>query len=366
MKISMHIARVPALICCSIAGMLGASPAPAHDDQIAIVVAQFSGPHDIGLGVANVLKLKLQARSRSADPGREQLGEPPFGGGYYQVSKLPVQPPQHDAAEHRARINGAQMTLWGSIASVGELVVLKGYISIPEPYHDFRTTANEIWRETLGDVTLSVDVPRRRIDFNLQSLPAAVVDYYARDLQQMRICTTKAMQDCPDRVAEGVRFLVLEGDLARVRYPTDRFGYIRIPDIVSSAHPDIVDYASGLIALFRADWEGADGYFGDLARSETGGARTQSDALLLQAMARAKAGLDGAEQPAAEALALNRFDDTALRYLVMAKLNAAASGDPIRRQRKLLEIGALVEEHAALLNVSSAWGQELLRLLRDF
>jgi hypothetical protein len=50
----------------------------------------------------------------------------------------------------------------------------------------------------------------------------------------------------------------------------------------------------------------------------------------------------------------------------MAKLNAAASGDPIRRQRKLLEIGALVEEHAALLNVSSAWGQELLRLLRDF
>jgi len=50
----------------------------------------------------------------------------------------------------------------------------------------------------------------------------------------------------------------------------------------------------------------------------------------------------------------------------VAKLNAAASGDPIRRQRKLLEIGALVEEHAALFNVSSAWGQELLRLLRDF
>jgi hypothetical protein len=181
----------------------------------------------------------------------------------------------------------------------------------------------------------------------------------------MRICKTKAMQDCPDRVGEGVRFLAPAGDLARVRYPTNRFGYIRIPNIVSSAHPDIVDYASGLMALMRADWERADQYFGDLARSETGGARLKSDALLLQTMARAKGGLGTAEQPAAEALALNRFDDTALRYLVMAKLSAAASGDPDQRQRKLSEIAALVEGHAALLDTNSAWGQQLVRLLRD-
>ncbi len=247
-----HRVGVGRLLAILLAGLGFVGLAQSHEDQISIVVAQFDGPESIGLGVANVLKLKLQTRAHT---GEDTADHKSFGDGYYQVSRLPIQPAGHQSAERRAKVNSSQITLWGSIASVGEMVLMKTYITVPSPYKDFRLTSNEIWTERLNGHELSVTLPRRRIDFSLQALPKEVMEYYASDLAEMKICRTPEMKNCPDRVGEGVRFKEMKGDdLVYVRYPVDRHGYVRLPKIVSSAHPDVVDYASGLMKIYRGDW----------------------------------------------------------------------------------------------------------------
>jgi len=333
----------------AVALVLTAAASKAHEDQITIVIAEFDGPEGIALGVSNVLKVMVHRNSRSADPAREEQQPPPFGGGYYMLSHLPVQPPRHDAAEARARINAAQMTLWGTVASVGRETVLKGYLSLPAPYRDYRRTSHEIWEVTLEDRTFVLDLPRRRIDFPLQSLPSALVETYARDLANLPICEDRNMRSCPATIGAGVRFLYPSGDLVRVRYPTDRFGWIRFPDILATAHPVIVDYASGMMALFRADWERADRYFRAAAEDPHVGSKVRAEARMLQAMALSKWGRHlEAEKAAEQAFDMNRFDATALRYLIVAKLATAADG-PVPADVKLKEIATLLDAHAALL-----------------
>lgn len=328
---------------------IGAPAALAHEDQITIVISEFEGPEGIALGVSNVLKVMVHRNSRSADPPRQEQQPPPFGGGYYMLSQLPVQPPRHDAAEARARINAAQMTLWGSVASVGTETVIKGYLSLPTPYRDFRRTSHEIWEVSLEGQTFVLDLPRRRIDFPLQSLPSDLVEAYARDLANLPICESREMRSCPSTIGAGVRFLYPAGDLVRVRYPTDRRGWIRFPDILATAHPVIVQYTSGMMALFRADWERADQYFSAAAEDPNAGSTVRSEARMLQAMALAKSGhyLE-AENTVEQAFEMNRFDATALRYLIMAKLATAASGMVLADVKKT-EIAALLAENERLL-----------------
>ena len=346
----------------AVALAVGAPAARAHEDQITIVIAEFEGPEGIAVGVSNVLKVMVHRNSRSADPPRQEQQPPPFGGGYYMLSQMPVQPPRHDAAEARARINAAQMTLWGSVASVGRETVLKGHLSLPSPYQDFRRTAHEIWEVLLEGQTFVLDLPRRRIDFPLQSLPSDLVETYARDLANLPICETREMRSCPATIGAGVRFLYPSGDLVRVRYPTDKFGWIRFPDILATAHPVIVKYASGMMALFRADWERADQYFGAAAEDPDVGSMVRAEARMLQAMALAKWGryLE-AEEAVEQAFEMNRFDATALRYLIMAKL-ATAAGGAVSTDVKKKEISTLLAENEGLLDGEKDFLAALRRL----
>src|SRR5262249_35754647 len=151
-----------------------------------------SAQSHIGSAVATVLKLQIQKGLVKEDKTRprEILGR----GAVYFVP-VPLRDLSRYEAERLARVNGAQLTLWGRAFPYADGAIAQTYLSIPERYRDFRDTENELWTVNAAGLRLQLNVPRSYVEFSPIGIKRSLIDQYGSE-KYLRFCPDKAGSDC--------------------------------------------------------------------------------------------------------------------------------------------------------------------------
>jgi hypothetical protein len=334
-------------------------------------VPPFDGPEGLSRSVNTILRLQIwQTLRKSAG---EDVATASFGTGTVKWGPHHLPELSYSSAEavaHHGRIL-SQLVLWGTVQEYGDGAVVQAFLSMPwyakltdRYYEDFRIQRNEIWvvRIPLDEkfVNFSLDVPRRRFAFEPVVLKKEVIAHYSA-------LNAIVMHDPsnPDRqigtvgdIIDGVEQL---GDKALV---TSRgvTGIVFLPEL-SKHRSEIVDFASGLIRIFRSDWQGARVFFSRVLENAHAPTDIRIDANLYRAMANARLGRSGA-QDIERARALNPYAVRTVRFSIMDKLaelsrviDAAA---PVNKRREIVEtIEQLVGKHKHLFLKDDPWLQHL-------
>jgi hypothetical protein len=236
------------------------APVPQAQEVRALVV-QFSGPEQLGRSVATILNLQLWRTLRSAPtPNTDKLN---FGKGAVVWLGKPLASADHATAGKTAQpLNiSAQHVLWGRVHMVGEEALVTAYLTIPD-YFDFRTSKHELWQidvEAGGErQSLSADVPQRNYAFEPIVLPAAFVRAYDTP-DSIPISSQKQGGRQIGFLGSEFTRLANDGDDAKVN-AGGKTGWVHLPEI-GKHKPEIVDFISGILRIYRADWAGAIGEF---------------------------------------------------------------------------------------------------------
>lgn len=321
----------------------------AGADEIGIMVPAFEGG-PLGLNVATVLNLKIW-RTLQVPPTRPQ--HPTIGGTVlWSVQTLPKN--SHEEAERAARNSRAQIILWGNAVRLGDGVWVQAFLSIPE-YEDLRTEFPEEWKVELpcngSTIDLGVGVPRRRYEFSPIVLQKELVEQYTEP-SSIRLFSTKGGKASVGELGRSFRAHKHDGDYTYVKPSSGKPGWIYLPRLNNEV--EIINFAGGLVRLYRADYSGAI----ELFRKVSGSGAAISlkiDALLLEAIARAKKKEDSI--PVIEAaIALNPHLQASVKFKVAALVSKymASSRSP-KLHAIAEELKRVTSENEYLFSSDDPW-----------
>jgi hypothetical protein len=343
-----------------------AAPVPRADaDTVRLYVpALIADRPGLGFAVASVLGLQVwQTLRKAPTPNPQGLS---FGDGEVIWDPLPASFADHDGAEAAARGGnlGAQLVLWGKAYEFGDGVVVQLNLSLPR-YHDFRERTPEIWRFGWQPdrPALEADMPARRYSFEPIVLDKAVVERYSRP-DALALHASRAGGGEVGRV--GGRFVALESapGSVKVRTAAGQTGWVRLPELAAQ-RSEVVDFVSGLVRIYRADWQGARELLARVSDSAVAPTALRLDAALLGARAGLLAGLP-AEQMVAEmdrAVALSPNARRGAVYQTMLRLSAAGRREGCVDQGLRAEIGAAIDQHRHLFLADDQWLAQVAQVL---
>jgi hypothetical protein len=328
-----------------------ASTAYAHEDQITVVIPAFNGPGSLGKAVATILKLQIARNFRKEDPKRPgaTLGR---GSAYWVPAPLPAL--DNAQAQKLARINGAQMTLWGTALPYSDGVVVQAYLSIPEPYRDFRETSYEMWTVQVGGRAIILGVPRSDIEFAFVGITKPLVERYNSG-DYLKFCQNRQQSECVQaQWNEVYRVLKWEGDDALVEFRGSQY-WIHTPDIDRNQSV-IVSYVSGVVEYYRGDWGGVLTQMDKVVSNEASSTELKIDALIYEAVAKYRSNQIGKAE-LRRALELNEFSARTIRYMVTALIYEASISPPGSPERQSLakEATKLLAEKQYLFASTDEW-----------
>jgi hypothetical protein len=335
--------------------------------EISIYVPPFEGPVELSRSVNTILRLQIwQTLRKTAEAGGETLH---FGAGAVKWGPDHLPELSHRSAEtvaHHGRIL-SQIVLWGTVQEYGRGAIVQAFLSLPDYpklneryYEDFRTERHEVWiiRIPAGGkvVAFSTDVPRRRLSFEPVILKQQVIAHYSTldSIVMYELKNPKKKIGVVRDIIDGVE---QSGDKAVV---TSRglTGIVYLPEL-SEHRSEIVDFASGLVRIFRADWHGAIALLKDVTENSRAPTDIRIDANLYLAMANAKIGRSGAEY-IDQARKLNPYAMRIVRFLIMDKLAELsraidASAPPVHQREILKAIRQLIEKHKDHFLANDPW-----------
>lgn len=287
-----------------------------NTDQVGLVFPAFVSEQDVGASVAHYLKLAVQARMRKQDPVTGKKG---YGAGFTYYVPAPMARPSHDNAASLARLNGLQGTVWGNATKLVDGLSIEAYLTLSEPFSDYRQTRQEVWQTTVGDLHLQAGLPRQRVSFRPSTIPNAAIRGYASP-QDVRYCPlaggacrtfanfliTRALAPVPGgvRVSRG-------GKEYKVTFPKG--------DGISG---EVIGYLTIVIAYHRGNLnqviQQAEAFINTYAPSAS-----MIDVHLYAAAALSRTGrhAEGREH-IRQAMDLNRFAERVLRFAVMLEIDA--------------------------------------------
>jgi hypothetical protein len=297
----------------------------AQSRPITLLVPPFDGPEALGINVATILNLQVWQTLRKAPyPNPSRLN---FGDGLVTWSDQPLASQTHDDALRAARQNEADLVLWGKALRYGAGVVVQSHLTIATP------RSASIWRVQLpgpgAETSLAVSLPRLRYEFGPIVLTGTIVETYSTP-DALRLYSSRAGGESIGKVGSYFTAIEQNGTSALVR-SGDVTGWIRLPSL-SSNRSEIVDFVGGIMRIMRADWGGADALFARALANPQTPAAVKLDAHLYRVVALEQAGSSGIDE-ARRAYALNSYDRSAVSYLVMSEVAAAAKlsvNDPRR------------------------------------
>ena len=322
----------------------------SHLDQITVVMPTPAGPTNVAEGVSTVLKWQIRHTLRSQDdlrPKIRMLGR----GEVYMIHQI-LSPADHVSAQRLARVNGAQLALWGNALEYSDGAVAQMFLSIVEPYRDFRETAHEVWSLNVDGGALKLDVPRHIVEFSPIAVNRTIIQHYASG-NYLRFCAKKGEEPCVDPPSNDV-FPVKEwdGDYAKVRAEGKDY-WIYVP-FIDKGQSEVVDFVAGVIRYFRGDWNGVLENMKAVLDDETRDTEVAIDARIYMGVSRIKLGQSGLEDFRA-AYALNSLSVRTVRYLVMGLLTEASQ--PNQRLAKQYAADALstINSNARLFATDDPW-----------
>ena len=358
-----------ALLCCC------ASAQFAHAaEEISIYVPPFDGPTGLSQSVNTILRLQIwQTLRKVAEQGTsaaESLGDGTVKWGPHNLPTLSYL--AADAFAGHARIL-SQIVLFGTVQEYGSGAVVQAFLSIPEYkkinaqyFADFRTQRKELWtvgiRVSGGDVEFFQDVPRRRMAFEPVVLTKELISNYS-DLNSIIMYKPTRPDERIGPVGDIIEAVEQQGELALVR-SEGRIGVVRLPQLASH-RSEIVDFASGLVRIFRGDWIGANELFARVIDNPNAPTDIRIDAHLYRAMANARLGRATADDIEG-ALGLNPYAVRSVQFAAMAlitELKYSMESATGRGKSKALirDIRRLIAEHRHLFLKEDPWLDHAVR-----
>lgn len=353
------------MVCASVGSSAGA------ERVISIYVPPFEGPEGLSRSVNTILRLQIWQTLRKAAPA-DDAGES-FGPGTVRWGPTHLPELTHASAEtvaHHARIL-SQLVLWGTVQEFGDGAVVQAFLSVPwyerlddNYYEDFLIERREVWRIHIpvgGElIEFSRDIPRRRLAFEPIILTKDVIKNYS-DLDSIDMYDPDDSGRWIGTVGDVIDAVEQCGDRALVT-SGERTGIVFLPKL-SVERSEVVDFASGLIRIFRRDWEGARALFTDVVESKQAPTDIRIDAFLYRAMANARLGQSGAED-IDKARALNPFSVRVVGFSVMEKLSqlgrAIERKAPLDDRREIIAaIERLVLDEKHLFLREDPWLKQL-------
>ena len=312
-----YLARCLVMIFVAVLPMSGA--VAANPDQITVLIPAFAGPDHLGQNVATVLNLRIWSTFRQK-PWPENPQNLDFGRGLVIWSPEPLDRPSHREAERQAkRIDTlAQIIMWGKVFPYGNGVVVQAYLTIPK-YRDFREKRLEVWTIERKGKTISVDMPRRRLEIGSIVLARDIIERYT--LPSALKIYEKRKSGSPigavgDRFT-GIQFEPQRG-LAKV-ISNDVRGWVRLPNL-SKNPTEISNFVAGAVRIFRGDWQGAVSSMDRVLQNKKTRASLRISAHLLAGMAMERMDQSGRPHFRA-AFEINPLDRSTIQYLIMGEMS---------------------------------------------
>lgn len=294
---------------------------PVHASRrIGLIVTRIEGDKTLATNVQAVLHLMIWQTLRKA-PTPNPPPRLDFGDGIIDWTDFPLDPPNYLAAEKLAMDNGVQMTLWGDAFRYGDGVVVQTYLSIPH-YDDGRIKQPEIWvvsmRVAGRDYRIEADIPRRHYEYAPIILNSEVVRTY---LSPSAVKMYRNEDMIPPSIGDlGDYFTAIrhEGDKVLVESKKYGLGWIHLPKL-SSQRNEVVDFAGGLIRVYRGDWDGAIDLMKRVIRNQQTPTTLKVDAYLFQALAKTRQGKSPDEE-LRKARELSPYSSAVVIYDIMNDL----------------------------------------------
>jgi hypothetical protein len=260
------------------------------NSSVGLIVARFDGNGALAKNVQAVLHLMIwQTLRKAPTPNPQKLD---FGESIIEWADYDLDSQSHSAAEKLATDIKLQMTLWGNVLPYGDGVVVQTNLSIPR-YDDGRIKQPEIWIVSLRaagqDYRIEADIPRRYYEFAPIILTSEVVRTYSSP-GAVKMYRNKDMIPPPIGIlGDYFKAIRHEGDKVLVVSKNTGTGWIHLPKL-SSQRNEVVDFAGGLIRVYRGDWDGAFDLMKRVIRNQQAPTTLKVDAYLFQALAKTRQG----------------------------------------------------------------------------
>jgi hypothetical protein len=318
-----QIARlVIALVLCLSSAASGATG--TNDDLVTLYMPAFYGPGAIGQNVTTILNLQIWRTLRKAPtPNLKKLD---FGRGLVVWDTQTLREPSflsaEDSARHGVQLGDGsrvypQLVLWGKARQFGDGVVVESFLSIPQAYAPSPWVQDQ-WEIVLpygeSTITVDADLPRRRYEFSAIALDDDVVKAYTTP-RTLKIYESKSKMREIGVVGDKFEAQRHEGEWVLLTSDAHT-GWVHLPGL---SRNEVVDFVSGVIRIFRSDWDGAVALFDRVTKNPNTPDSLKADALLFEIMAQSKGGRDPHET-IARAYDQAPYSRTRVIYSVMANL----------------------------------------------
>jgi hypothetical protein len=307
---------------------IGVRSAPGQEpsrDQVGLVFPAFFAEGYLGQSVAFLLKLAVQSDLSSQDPLTLKKG---YGRGISYFVPAVMAERSHEQAARLARLNGLQGTLWGYATPLADGAAIQSFLTLSEPYQDYRTTRNELWRLSVGGVELELGPPRLIVSFLSETIPTKVLSEFGSPAE-MDFCPVDGGACRRFSDYQVVRAWGRKTDGVVVR--RDRKDYVvRFPDPALLAS-EAVDYAGIFVAYARGNLNQTV-KLADRFLERHGPSPAAIDVHLYRAASLARMGrADAARGSIAAALGINPVARRTLRFGIMVELSALARPNAVSR-----------------------------------
>ena len=321
------------------------TPSPT---QVATLVAPLEGEERLSQSVSTIFDFQIWQTLDPAVSGNRAA----LNGLIGWNDRWPT-PVDTRSAISLARERSGQLIVWGRVQRYGDEVLALPRLSLAPTDSDIRRVRPEIWTITMGDQSVSLDVPRVTFNLGVVRLSREFVAGFS-DPSALRLCRERG--GVCDGPPVGHQFIALrqEGEWSRVILPHEGEGWVRVPPITKA--PGMVGgFVGGMIAYFRGDFIHAGDQFEAALASGGLGPPEELDATALVVSARARSGRDTAALRG-RMLELDPYSAYAAKVAVMERLEAAArAADPAVRRAVAKDAAALLEARADLFGASDPW-----------
>lgn len=354
--------KIAALVLAATCLLCGEGRAQARDGsntsrQVTLLMPQFDGSADLAANAAAVLNLQIWRTLRKAPfPNPHNLD---FGNG--QIVSVP---PTDGRVSHLAaltRANGAQVTLWGSVDSFDDGVVVRATLVAPD-YLDDRAVRPERWTVSYGGKSLTLPFHPWAVSFEPVVIPLELVQDVSRP-DALQVCAERKDGCSGPRLPAAYRARIHDGEWSYVEAIGEGpSGWIHLPALAQNGN-QIAEFTAGVVAYFRGDFVQAARLFDQAAAANADGANLNLNALGLRLASLARSGGDF-EPIGKQLFAANPWSVETRKFMAMSYLDQAARATtPLHRKATAATARGYVQSVEQLQDDPDAWTRDALALL---
>lgn len=356
----MRLSARASLAACALAAALAVGRAfaggevidyPAAGAQsVTLGVPRFAAePVALGLNVSTILGLQIFTTFRKAIEGRVFFGDALL---LWSPEALSADVATHELAETWGRERNCRLVLWGAVVPYASHVVVQAQLTVLPSSVEKQPETPVVNVPGAGPIRLSL--PSARYTFTPLVLKKQVVDAYTRP--EALVLYSEPHGRGQRRGSVGPRFKALQATAQTVQVTGSAgAGWLNLPELAEN-HSEISDFISGVIRVFRADYDGARQYLHRVLRNPEAGITVKSDAYLYLAIADYQ--MRDSRSAAANverARSLDPYGASAARAAVFLALPSAfRDGNPAQLRQRVEVARALVPDTDPVMRAAEA------------